>query len=106
MTAPETEGWVDVTAATFPRLHEAFSTISHDAGMGADHESYSVSPEWVPRLAEAEQAISLLDEEDFETFCIGDQEEMAEIAARSVQHQRAADLLSAFFNDWEEAPKS
>lgn len=102
--------WLVVTVNTYRNLFMAFETISHDSGGGAGHDNYSVHPAWRDQLAVAEAALSTLTGErepatdEFEAFCIGEEGEHDDIAARSTTLLMTSKLLTSFFNDWDTGP--
>lgn len=93
-------GWAVVTAASHPKLHATLEDISHDCGAGAGHESYSVPPEWAGGLANYEQALAGLTDEQRQEFAIGDQAENDRMCQLSPALKRTGAMLCAFFNDW------
>lgn len=115
--------WLIVTANTYRNLFMAFETISHDSGGGAGHDNYSVHPAWRDQLPLAEAALSTLTGDrapvgapppegqpdpyldgDFCTFCIGEQNAMMAIAARSEALTMTSALLCSFFEGWATGP--
>lgn len=94
--------WFIVTATNYPRIHEVFCDVSHDAGFGAGHDNYSVPTEWVTRLILIESALRALTRDERQTLAIGEETEAAEIAARSEGLTEASKFLHAFWDDWNE----
>jgi hypothetical protein len=91
------EGWTTITAKSHPHIFEAFETISHDAGYGAGHETYSVPPEYGPsRLSYYEGVLSLMTSDELQDFCIGgdDSPIQDDFPITSM-------FLNHFFDDWE-----
>lgn len=100
------EAFLVITAATHPALHSAFEKISHDAGFGAGHETYSVPEDYVALARIADTALATLTPEELETFSIGDQDEMEVISQRSPELRATNGLLHSFFCDWDADPWS
>jgi hypothetical protein len=86
-----------VTQASHPRLFKAFETISHDRGSGAGHSNYYVPPRWEGHLAQVEQQLTTLNDDELETFSIGERDEAKPL---TVKLSEANTLLESFFNDW------
>jgi hypothetical protein len=95
------EGWETITAASYPRIHDAFETISHDKG----HKTFAVPSEWAEHLDKVEAALATLSDAEFRTFCVGDVEGMTRIAARTPQLILSHALLESFFMDWQKITK-
>jgi hypothetical protein len=92
-------GVVLLSAATYPAIYRAFKLIALDNGMGV-RDSYELPPwhdpaEW--RLPVIEAALAALSEEDLDTLCSGEQEDLVAIAERSEELGHANELLGAFF---------
>lgn len=94
-------GDVAVTAATFPRLHDAFETISHDSGGSAGHDSYFVPAAWAAWLPSIEKTLAGMDPtERDEGFVMGEGSEVEALVHRRPELAPAHRLLNAFFDDF------
>lgn len=90
-----------MTAASHPLLFDAFEAISHDCGYGAGHASYSVPPERVGQLADAERALGDLSPAEREEMTIGDSTEFMAGRLADPSLLGLDQLLHAFWEDWE-----
>jgi hypothetical protein len=88
--------WFDVTVANYTFLYSCLQAISHDAGYGANHETFSISARWEEKLTLIEAALAGLSDQDRLEFCIGDGDKIDEIAARSPELTLASDLFEDF----------
>lgn len=91
-----------VTAKSHPALFDAFERISHDQGRQAGHKNYAVPLAWEAKLPGIERALHrllLTAPRDFETLCIGEQEEAQLIVARRGL-QDADELLLRFSEEF------
>lgn len=89
-----------VTSENFPKIFEAFETISHDAGNRAGHEYYHVPEGFGPMMERFERALKSLNKEYFEIFCVGEQEEVKKIANISFEFYATHKFLNDFFEEW------
>jgi hypothetical protein len=88
-----------ITKTDYPKIFEAFETISHDCGGGAGHHNYAVPEVYAPRLADYEVKLNALTDADFEDFCIGEHNDMLAISERD-GYQPVSDFLTDFFDGW------
>ena len=90
-----------VKADNYPLLLKAFQAIENDNGISIS-EQYDVPLEWTHLLDDAEKGLNLLSEDEFETFCIGDQDEAETYKAKDNDLlDKASRLLNAFFDQWD-----
>lgn len=94
----------DVTETSHPALYNALDKISHDMGHGAGWTSYPIPDNWWPYVGLFEVALNTLSPEDFQTFCVGDNREMAVIASRSEELLLCAMALDCFAAEVEYWP--
>jgi hypothetical protein len=90
-----------VTAEDFPALHKAFEIISHDGGAGCGYPDYAVPEHHRMQLGLIEAALAELDDDELDTFCIGEESEQIAIRDRdggTLALAWAHDLLGKFFN--------
>lgn len=91
--------WFDVTAENFPTVYKCLNDISHDAGYGAGHDTYSVSPRWEAELPGIEAALVMLNDDARNEFSIGDQAEADRMIERRPELARASALFNDFFEE-------
>lgn len=89
-----------VTADRFATIHTAFETISHDQGASAGHLQYAVPAPFHALLAGVDADLADLDDVALETFCIGEDDEIAGMIDRQPSLSAAHNLLTAFAADW------
>lgn len=94
-----TSPWVEVKEVDHPTLFDCLAQISEDAGMGREHEGYSVASKWGTMLGPLNRALEDLDLPTRDTFVSGTTDEQAEIASRS----SSLDLVHRFFNEFAES---
>ena len=98
--APQ-DGDVEVTASTFPTLHDAFEAISHDSGASAGHDSYFVPAVWAYWLPSIEKTMAAMDPaERDDGFVLGESSEVEALVRRRPELAPAHRLLNAFFDDF------
>jgi hypothetical protein len=85
-----------ISARFFPKIWDAFATIAHDSGVTLQGSAYRAVREHP--LQDIEGALSQLRPDEFQTFCIGEHDEMDAIAARGPALAQAHELLEEF---WE-----
>lgn len=88
-----------VTEISHPNVYRAFGIVAEDAGESPRFE-YLVPREFEHRLGQAEVALGELDEDGFETMCLGSPSAVRALIGRDEGRRAAADLLSGFFSDW------
>lgn len=97
---------IRVTADALPALFSALTTLSYAMGAVNRHEPerafYDVPDRFADDLVHIDIALEHLTEDDIETFCDGDEEDIKEIAGRNPSLARANELLNVMF-DSEEA---
>jgi len=89
----------DVTPESHPTIYKALDMISHDMGHGAGWTSYPIPDSWWKHIAAIEAALLTLSPDDFETFCIGDDKAMLEIANRSTHLYLSSMMFDAFASE-------
>ena len=87
-----------VTAENFPTIHRAFQFIDQDNGKnGLRH----VPTHYQPSLRAVEVQLAKLSDEQLDTFCTGEHDDM--IALRDqFEISLAHNFLADYFNDWEQ----
>lgn len=88
-----------VTSLSHPEVHKAFGIVAEDAGESPSFE-YVVPREFEHRLGQAEVALGELDEDGFETLCLGSPSAVRALIGADPGRRAAADLLAGFFSDW------
>lgn len=90
-----------VTDASHPVTFKCFQMITTDCG-GSAPSSFDVPEPWASKLDIAEKGLTALSEDELETFCVGEFNEMQAILERadSVAVLEAHHLLGAFFDDF------
>jgi len=95
---------ITVTKESYPTLFKAFQAMQNDNGISVE-STYVVPAEWAHLVKDAEKALAQLTEEELETFCIGDQDEAANVIVPKYEDKIPIDtagrLLNAFFDGWD-----
>lgn len=91
-----------ITADNYPRVFELLTELSCAMGAVNRHEpqrtGFGIPPRFAIDLDEMEDPIEHLTNEEIQTFCDGEETEVAEIAGRSHGLTRANELLNAMFD--------
>lgn len=85
---------------SFPTLWKALKLIDLDCGLIVDEHQHSMDLIDVSNedAVTAEEALALLDDEELEIFCTGNEEQQKEIADRSVELTIADEVLRKYFD--------
>ncbi|HYE47300.1 MAG TPA: hypothetical protein VEA44_16165 [Caulobacter sp.] len=95
---------MEITAAAYPQIFEAFEAISHDSGFSAGHKSYHVPACWADRIPSIETVLAGMDPEQREHgFVLGEGTEVEALVASRPELAPAHALLNAFFEDFHAA---
>jgi hypothetical protein len=81
-----------------PRLFKALEMVSHDMGAQAGHANYGVPLDYESSLRDINTALCLLSDEEFESFCIGEEDEMLVIKEKSQWLEMAHRLLNELYD--------
>lgn len=96
------EEWLQISASNYPNLLKAFNIINADSDWEQE-ETVDVPPSLRPLVDAAERFLGSLsdDQEEFVTYCIGEQEDQIRIASSGGEDALAAEkLLLGYFEDW------
>lgn len=90
-----------ITKDNYPKIFEAFETISHDRGTQAGHSHYYVPTRWDAHIPSLEEQLGKLDAGQLNEFCIGEGQTHMDIAV-AFGIEQASLFLNDFFNEWEQ----
>jgi hypothetical protein len=95
---------VAVTQSSHPRLWTALEHVLYDNDMVNRYRSMPNAIELDCTLAEAnraEAALSVLSDDELETFAIGEVEDQVDLSEKHMDLGLASDLLNNFFETYE-----
>lgn len=96
-----------VSATHYPNVFRAFIEILYDNdGINREEpepKAIEVPDAFVPFLKDADGCLGVMTEEEFQTYCVGEDTEREAIRELYDSDGRAADIiLSGFFGHWDE----
>lgn len=85
---------IKLTDRNYPTLLQAFQIVSHDCDVNGP---FYLPADLASELPGYEKALSSLNPEDLETFCIGEERDQKRIARRNPILQEISEVINAHF---------
>lgn len=100
---------MNISKETHPHIVKAFNLVDLDNGRvnridGDVRAEYSIPPAHVVFLADAEAELMKLSEDDLETFCTGEYDDIQALITK-YKMENAHTLIGDYFNGWEPEPE-
>ena len=87
-------GSFKLTKKSYPTLLAAFEIVSHDVDVS---RPFMIPNQLLKELPTMEEALSALNPEDLETFCIGEQLDQEALLKHNPALAKASNLINAHF---------